>query len=138
MADRLTPEQRRRCMQANRGVDTGPELILRKALHAKGFRYVLGSTLSGRPDLVFPSRRLVIFVDGCFWHNCPLHGIVPETDQLKWAAKLDANAQRDRRNDLVLRQQGWKVIRVWEHDVRKNLSATTRRISRILRGRGMS
>src|SRR5688572_15868355 len=99
MADRLTPEQRRRCMQANRGADTGPEVTLRKALHALGFRYMLRSKLPGRPDLVFPARRTALFVDGCFWHGCPEHGVLPESNRQVWQAKLAANVERDRRVD---------------------------------------
>lgn len=132
MTDRLTPEQRRRCMQANRRSDTGPELRLRKALHARGFRYVLGSKLPGRPDLVFPSRKVVVFVDGCFWHRCPSHGVMPEANRFRWQEKLEDNVKRDRRNDRSLIDAGWKVVRVWEHDVRHNLPVTVRRISAIL------
>lgn len=132
MADRLTPEQRRRCMQANRGVNTSPEVRLRKALHALGFRYVLRAKLRGRPDLVFPSRRVALFVDGCFWHRCPTHSVLPETRQEWWRQKLEANVLRDRRTDALLVADGWKVIRVWEHDIRRNMSATVRRVSGML------
>lgn len=135
MPDRLTPEQRRRCMQANRGSNTGPEIRLRKALHAEGFRYVLRSKLPGRPDLVFPSLRTVVFVDGCFWHSCPQHLVMPQTDQERWARKLALNVQRDRRNDQDLSKNGWKVVRIWEHDVRRNLASTVKRVSGILNRR---
>jgi DNA mismatch endonuclease, patch repair protein len=119
-------------MQANRGSDTSPELRLRRALHALGFRYVLGSKLPGKPDLVFPSRRTVVFVDGCFWHRCPEHSALPATNPDRWRAKLDANVQRDRANEMALASLGWKVVRVWEHDVRRNMPATLRRVSEIL------
>lgn len=132
MADRLTPEQRRRCMQANRCVNTSPEVRLRKALHARGFRYVLGAKLPGRPDMVFPSRRVALFVDGCFWHRCPTHSVLPGSRQEWWRQKLEANVLRDRRTDALLAAEGWKVIRVWEHDIRRNMPATVLRVSGLL------
>lgn len=134
--DRMTPEQRRRCMQAIRGKDTAPELRLRKALHAQGFRYVLRSKLPGHPDLVFPSKRVVLFVDGCFWHGCELHAKLPKTNEERWAAKLEKNILRDRRNNDVLKGLGWEVIRVWEHDIVRRLSATVQLVSEALRDRG--
>lgn len=134
--DRLTPTQRRRCMQANRGVDTSPELALRKALFALGFRYVLGSKLPGRPDIVFPSRRVVVFVDGCFWHGCPDHFVAPKTNAAAWQSKIEANKSRDLAVDTELSARGWQVIRVWEHDVRRSLLETVARVSKVLkRGR---
>lgn len=133
MADRLTPEQRRRCMQANRGADTGPEMALRRALHAMGFRYTLRSKLPGRPDLVFPARRTVLFVDGCFWHGCPEHGVLPQNNRQLWQTKLAANVERDRRVDRQLKQLGWRVVRVWEHDIRRQLPKTASRVGKMLR-----
>lgn len=131
MADRLTSEQRRRCMSANRGADTGPELGLRKALHALGCRYILRSKLPGRPDLVLPSSAVVVFVDGCFWHGCPDHSVMPQNNREMWQAKLEANQARDCRVDDELKRMGWKVVRVWEHEIRRNLATTAQRIRRI-------
>ena len=133
--DRLTPEQRRKCMQANRGSNTSPELRLRKALHALGYRYVLNSKLFGKPDLVFVSRRVALFVDGCFWHGCPEHSVLPATNREKWVRKLAANARRDREVEATLVADGWKVVRVWEHDVRRDLVRTVRQISSLLNRR---
>ncbi|MBO9830587.1 very short patch repair endonuclease [Xanthomonas sp. A2111] len=128
MVDRLTPEQRRRCMSANRGADTGPELALRKALHSLGCRYTLRSKMPGRPDLVFPSSGTVVFVDGCFWHGCPDHCVLPNNNRELWQAKLEANKSRDRRVDEELKRLGWKVVRVWEHEIRRDIEGAAHRI----------
>lgn len=117
-------------MSANRGSDTGPELALRKALHALGCRYTLRSKLPGRPDLVLPSSATVVFVDGCFWHGCPEHSVLPQNNREMWRAKLAANLARDRRVDEELKQLGWKVVRVWEHEIRRSLAVTAQRIRR--------
>ena len=114
--DPLTQEQRRRCMAANRGRDTRPEMILRKGLHARGLRYrVQGRDLPGRPDLVFPARKAVIFVNGCFWHghDCPLFK-APASNAAFWVEKIATNRSRDQVSNLQLRADGWRVLSVWE------------------------
>lgn len=106
-------------MRANRGKDTSPEITLRRELHRRGFRfYVHRRPLPGlrcTADLLFPRRRLAVFVDGCFWHRCPIHATAPKANAEWWAEKLDGNVARDRRNDQALEDAGWTVIRVWEH-----------------------
>lgn len=106
-------------MAAIRGRDTKPEMLIRRALHAAGFRYRLHGALPGRPDLVFPGRRAVIFVHGCFWHghNCPLFKL-PATRQDFWLAKISANQARDARVQETLLTDGWRVMTVWECAVR--------------------
>lgn len=97
--------------------DTGPELALRRELHARGLRFRKNYPgLPGRPDIVFPRARIAVFVDGCFWHRCPQHSTFPKTNSAWWAAKLDANVARDRRQDHQLADAGWAVVRVWEHE----------------------
>jgi DNA mismatch endonuclease, patch repair protein len=107
-------------MRGNRGEDTRPEVLLRSALHRRGLRFGKNRApvpgIRCRPDIVFPAARLAVFVDGCFWHRCPDHGISPRTNSAYWTAKLDRNVSRDRRNDRDLRAAGWAVIRVWEHE----------------------
>jgi DNA mismatch endonuclease, patch repair protein len=101
--------------------DTKPEVFLRKALHAQGLRYRLGGCgLPGKPDLVFPSRKAVVFVHGCFWHRheCE-HFKWPSTNQVFWKKKLDANATRDIRVAEELKKLGWKVVVVWECQLKK-------------------
>ena len=110
----------RATMQANRRRDTGPELALRRELHRRGLRFrVDRAPVPGvrcKADIVFGCRRIAVFVDGCFWHACPEHGNLPMANREWWRAKLDVNVSRDRRNDEVLAEAGWRVIRVWEHE----------------------
>ncbi len=121
MTDIVDAATRRRMMQAIRGRDTKPEILVRKGLHARGYRYVLGGRgLPGRPDLVFPSRATAIFVHGCFWHrhrNCRF-AYMPSTRPEFWASKFDANVRRDHLQLRQLRDLGWHVITVWECNLR--------------------
>jgi DNA mismatch endonuclease (patch repair protein) len=101
--------------------DTKPEVAARSALHAKGLRFRKDLPLRladrvVRPDVVFTKARLALFIDGCFWHRCPLHGNQPRANSDYWGPKLDRNVARDRQVDHALREEGWLVIRVWEHE----------------------
>jgi DNA mismatch endonuclease (patch repair protein) len=107
-------------MRANRRTDTTPELALRSELHRRGlrFRKDLLLRLEGgrvRPDIVFTRAKLAIFIDGCFWHSCPDHGKVPKANRGYWQPKLARNVERDRLNDTILEQEGWTVLRFYEH-----------------------
>lgn len=108
-------------MRANRSRDTGPERRLRAELHRLGLRFRkdtlirLGDTRT-RPDVVLSQLRVAVFIDGCFWHRCPLHASDPKANSEYWAPKLEANVARDRRVDSALGEAGWEVIRVWEHE----------------------
>lgn len=116
MVDVLTPAQRQLNMSRIRGKYTKPELLLRRGLHALGFRFRLHrKDLPGRPDLVFSARRAVIFVHGCFWHghDCALFK-TPSTRTEFWMAKIAANRQRDDRTVADLAAAGWRVLTVWE------------------------
>lgn len=104
-------------MSRIRGTDTKPELALRRALWRCGLRYRLKQRLPGKPDIVFIRARLVVFVDGCFWHACPLHQTRPKTNAEFWRTKIATNVQRDTRVTAVLQEQGWEVLRFWEHEV---------------------
>jgi len=115
--DRMTPEQRHRCMSCIRGQDTAPEWAVRRRVHAMGFRYRLHvKGLPGKPDLVLPRHRKVIFVHGCFWHahGCRTGGHLPATRKQFWKAKFARNVQRDRQTLHQLWQAGWQVLVVWE------------------------
>lgn len=109
-------EATRQRMRRQRQAGTKPEVALRQELHRRGLRYRLTAPFKGvRPDIVFPGIRLVVFVDGCFWHGCPDHGTQPKNNAAWWAAKLDANKARDARQTAALKAAGWEVLRVWEH-----------------------
>lgn len=103
-------------MSAIRGRDTKPELLVRKALHSKGFRYRINvRSLPGTPDIVLPKHRVVIFVHGCFWHrhSCPLFKI-PKTRTDFWLEKIDQNVKRDFNNQEKLLASGWRIAVIWE------------------------
>ncbi|WP_418219954.1 very short patch repair endonuclease [Candidatus Thiodictyon syntrophicum] len=125
-------------MSRNRGRDTGPEVVLRKALWQKGLRYRISYPLPGRPDLVFVAARLAIFVDGCFWHGCPIHYQAPENNSQFWKRKIERTIERDREVEDSLTSVGWQVLRLWEHEVRTDTSACVERIAVRLAHKGNS
>lgn len=98
--------------------DTKPELQLRRALWASGLRYRLQYKITGKPDLVFVKSRLAIFLDGCFWHGCPLHYSGPGTRQDFWKTKLRKNVLRDLAVEDALASEGWRIMRIWQHDLK--------------------
>lgn len=115
--------------------NTGPEVQLRKALHAQGLRYRLGRRVGRfRPDIVFPRSRVAVFVDGCFWHGCPLHGAAefhgPNAE--RWRAKLTANRERDRRAVEELAELNWRVVRIWECDVKRDVNLPVGHLRHII------
>jgi DNA mismatch endonuclease (patch repair protein) len=116
LADIVTPEKRSQMMSGIKGKNTRPEMIIRKGLHALGFRYRLhDKNLPGKPDLVFPSYHAAIQVQGCFWHahNCYLFKW-PSTRQEFWEEKISRNAERDIENLAALENEGWRVLTIWE------------------------
>lgn len=112
-----SPELRRRTMQAVRSKNTRPELLVRRLLHANGYRYRLHSKkLPGCPDLVFPGRKKVLFIHGCWWHghDCQRGSRVPKTNVVYWTKKVIRNRNRDADSRKHLEAQGWKVLAIWE------------------------
>lgn len=124
-------EARSRNMAAVKRSNTKPEIALRHALHATGLRYRkdyplrLGQKLV-RPDIAFTRAKVAVFVDGCFWHRCPRHGEVPVTNVGFWSSKLEANEARDCEQNRLLKDAGWLVVRVWEHEPLDSAVATVR------------
>jgi DNA mismatch endonuclease (patch repair protein) len=121
MADVHTPEARSYNMSRIRGRDTKPEMLVRKLLHSMGFRYRLHvKDLPGKPDLVFPRAKTVLFVHGCFWHmhRCKYGKPAPATNTTFWAEKRRSNVERDKRNRTGLKAAGWKVFEIWECQTR--------------------
>lgn len=124
MADVHTPAQRTANMAAIRSRDTKPELIVRRVVHALGYRYRLhGKKLPGKPDIVLTRHRKVIFVHGCFWHShdCRYGSVKPATRPVFWAEKRRGTARRDEQNRRDLEGQGWNVLVVWECETRESL-----------------
>ena len=107
-------------MSRQRRRDTAPEVALRRELHRRGARFFVDRAplpgLRRRADLVFPRRRVAVYVDGCFWHRCPVHATDPKNNAEWWAAKLAGNVARDRDTDACLAAAGWTVVRIWEHE----------------------
>lgn len=128
MPDNLTPSQRKTCMSRIRGTNTKPELQLRKELWHRGFRYLVNDKrLPGKPDLVLPKYRTVVFVHGCFWHGhkgCAKF-VVPKTNEEYWIPKLSRNQQRDQEVWRQLEAKGWYVIVVWECQLKKDVFQST-------------
>ena len=96
---------------------TGPEMLIRRELHRRGLRFrVNHPRLPGRPDIAFTGARIAVFVDGCFWHACPEHGVLPKNNRDWWRSKLDRNVARDREKDAQLAEMDWITLHVWEHE----------------------
>jgi DNA mismatch endonuclease, patch repair protein len=135
MPDNLTPEQRRACMRAIRSIDTAPECIVRSYLHRLGFRFRLHVVgLPGKPDLVLPRYKTVIFIHGCFWHH---HGcrrsVIPKSRKSYWVPKLNNTRKRDLKHKRLLRRNGWRVITLWECELNNPKKLERRCLKLILR-----
>ena len=116
-----TPEHRSRVMRAIKSRDTAPEMAVRRLVHAMGYRYRLHrKDLPGKPDLAFPSRKMAIFVHGCFWHGhtCRRGDRQPKTNAAYWATKIQRNRERYQRQTTQLCCEGWRVLTVWECQTR--------------------
>ena len=133
MADKFTKEQRSEIMSRVHSADTTPEIKVRKLLHSMGYRFRLHrADLPGKPDIVLPKYKAVVFVNGCFWHGCPTcrHAkIRPASNTDYWNRKLDRNLARDRENYAALSSMGWRVVVVWECETKKkNIEALAARL----------
>ena len=116
-------------MRANRRRDTDPELRLRSALHRRGWRFRVDLPVEVgdrrvRPDIAFTRQRVAVFVDGCFWHDCPEHGQRPTANAAFWEAKFRRTVERDRADTESLECSGWTVVRIWEHELASAAVAT--------------
>ena len=136
MADKMTPEQRHRCMASIKSKNTKPEVIVRKFLFAHGFRFRINvKRLPGTPDIVLKKYRTCIFVNGCFWHGhegCR-HYVLPKINTDFWKAKIERNKERDLDRRIKLRDMGWHVIQFWECQLKPNVrEATLEEVVRLL------
>ena len=135
MPDHLTPEQRSRAMKRVKLKDGSLEKLVQRELRARGLRFKRHvRALPGRPDIVFPEQKLAVFVDGDFWHGWRLPAWERKLSRF-WRDKLRANRARDQRNFRRLRALGWKVIRLWQHEVKRDLEACMARVESALRRR---
>ena len=134
MPDNLTPERRSYCMSRIKGKDTGLEVRVRSELHMRGLRFRKHiKELPGRPDIVFSNARVAVFVDGDFWHGYRFPSWEIKVSGF-WKKKISKNRERDTRNHRKLREMGWTVIRLWQHEVQKDFESCIDRIVSAVRG----
>lgn len=122
--DNLSKVTRSKIMSSIRSKNTKPELAVRKVLFAMGYRYHLHYG-KYKIDIAIPSKKVAIFVDGCFWHMCPRHSRIPASNVVFWRMKLLANVKRDKEVNIALKNDGWKVIRIWEHNIKSKKGLDT-------------
>jgi len=118
-------------MAAIRSKHTSPELVLRQILRNQGLSYKLHYGKE-RVDIALPSRKIAIFMDGCFWHHCPIHGHIPKSNRGYWVPKIRKNKKRAKIKDARLRRAGWKSVHVWEHEL-KNPEKTAKKMGDLLK-----
>jgi DNA mismatch endonuclease, patch repair protein len=131
MVDKITKEKRSKIMAAIHSKDTKPELSLRKALWVRGLRYRIQYGKE-KIDIAFPSQKIAVLVDGCFWHGCPLHSHLPKSNEEYWVPKLKKNIERDHAKNQRLEAEGWTVLRFWEHEL-TNIGEVIRRVESELK-----
>ncbi len=120
-------EPARKSMKGNRSRDTKPELAVRHLIHAAGLRYRVDyrpiPTINRRADIVFTRQRIAVFIDGCYWHGCPIHYVASKTNPDYWASKISRNIERDTQTDELLCEHGWTPIRFWSHEPPTSVAA---------------
>lgn len=121
-------------MKSNKGRNTRPELIVRSALRDAGYPgYRLEWKVPGKPDISYPGRKIAIFVNGCFWHRCPLcKPNVPKHNHEFWVSKFKDNVERDQRNYRALEEMGWTVVVIWECEIKKDMNRVTRKLIDVI------
>lgn len=128
--DKISKESRSRNMSLIRAKNTEPELLVRKELFRLGLRYRIHYPLPGKPDITFPLKKMVIFIHGCFWHG---HGCkfdhIPKSNESFWFAKMTKNKERDSQQKIELTKKGWKVITLWECEIRTSLQNSLKQIT---------
>lgn len=128
MADKLTPEQRKKNMQAIKSKSKLEEVVSKELWrHNIRFRRNVRD-LPGCPDIAIKKYKIVVFIDSCFWHYCPIHGRIPNTNFDFWKQKLEGNRKRDEEITVYYKDINWKVVRIWEHDIREDLEAVIQKI----------
>ena len=133
MVDVLTKKQRSYNMSQIKGKNTKPEIRLRKELLSKGLKgYRIHKNITGKPDIIFPKQKIAIFIDGCFWHRCPVCYKEPKTNSKFWSEKIESNKLRDKKINVQLKKKGWRVLRFWEHEIKKDVSGCADKIKKVI------
>ncbi len=132
MTDKITLEQRRKNMQAIKSKSKLEDLVARE-LWKRGIRYRRNvKTLFGKPDIAIQKYRVVIFIDSCFWHSCPVHGNIPKSNVEYWNKKLERNRIRDEEVNDFYKRKNWHILRIWEHEIRDNPDLTIQNIINVI------
>ncbi|MGC2234996.1 MAG: very short patch repair endonuclease [Pyrinomonadaceae bacterium] len=135
MADNVSKETRTRTMRAVKSKDSKMEVRFRSALWRSGLRfYKNAASMVGKPDIVFPRKKVVIFLDSCFWHGCPLHLRRPSSNVEYWQAKIDRNKSRDAKVNETYAETNWRVIRFWEHELKQDFERCVNRVIQETKG----
>ena len=131
MPDKITKTQRSYIMSQIRGTRTKPELIVKQNIDGRKLRYQ-PKGIPERPDFANKSKKIALFIDGCFWHKCPRCYKPPKSNKKYWKAKVERNTKRDRYVNRKMKKEGWKVIRFWEHQVKENELHIIKKINELL------
>lgn len=134
MADNLTKEQRSKNMKAIKS-QSSLENRVTKALWKLGFRFRKNVNLFGKPDISLKKYKIVIFIDSCFWHCCPIHGNMPKSNKDYWEKKLERNISRDLEVNKFYQENGWNLLRIWEHEFKEDFNETVNKIAEFIRER---
>lgn len=130
--DSLTKKQRSFCMSHIRSRNTAPELKFRNYLRKKGLKnYRVKNNIRGKPDIYFPKKKIAVFIDGCFWHKCPKCFVGPKTKKTYWMKKIKRNIERDKEINSILKKNKIKVLRIWEHEINKNIEKCYLKLKKI-------
>ncbi len=129
MPDNLTPDQRSKCMSRIRSKWTLQERKIHNFLKGHKVRHKMHPPLPGKPDILLTETNTVVFLHGCFWHKCPKCYKEPKSKKEYWIPKIEKNVKRDRKNARILRSKGYKVIKIWEHDIKKKFERTLKKIA---------
>lgn len=134
MADTFSKRKRSEIMSSVKSKDSKIEIIFRKSIWEKGFRYRKSPIkYYGKPDLVLKKYKTVIFIDSCFWHGCEKHCRMPSTNKKHWTDKIKRNKIRDKEVNKHFENQEWKVIRIWEHEIKNNLGKAVKKAERTIK-----
>lgn len=133
MVDTFSSDKRSAIMRAVKAKDTKLEIAFRSALWKHGMRFCKHvKSLPGKPDIVFPSLRMSIFIDSCFWHGCPIHFRIPKSNINYWEHKINRNRQRDEEINRKYKEMGWEIVRIWEHEIKEDLEKAVTKIQEIV------
>ena len=126
--DKVTTKKRREIMSKIRSKNTKLEIKFGREIWKKGLRYRKHYKIPGKPDFVFVSKKIAIFVDSCFWHKCPKHYREPASNRDYWIPKINRNVERDRETAEKLKKEGWTVLRFWEHEINEKMDLCTKKV----------